>query len=120
MPWWSWIWIGLLAAITAGGAVCDRRDGVAGWIVALDVAAGLCCIGCIAAFHVDRVAGGLGSGLVGVVAFALVWSVVEGVRDVRSANEERGAVAAGVVLYALAFGPAIVLGALAARGAAAA
>ncbi len=113
MPWWSWIWVVAMLAMTLGGAGMDLRDREPPWYTALGLASGIACvIFVLNFFHVIR----LGN-LAPLAAVTLVALVYEAWRDVRADPELTAAQKIlAVVLTVALFVPATVLGMLGPEG----
>jgi hypothetical protein len=118
MKWWSWIWIAVMAWLTAGGAVDDHesRRPVASNV--LSVAAGCTCIVLVVAFSVNEVAATLGRWLIVLAVLAGARIVGDAVRDMRrlepfselTARENRAIRVLGVLVVMAVFGTAVAVG----------
>lgn len=110
MPWWAWIWIAVMLAMTAGGAWMDREDQEPGWYTALGIATGLACALFVANYHGVLRLGGLV--VPAVVTLAAV--LYEAWHDLGTLDElTAGQRAAAAGMTVAVFAPATVLGMLA-------
>ena len=109
MPWWSWVWVAVMSAMTIAGAGVDLKDREPLWYTALGVGSGTACIIFVLNFF-----GLIRLGNLKVLAVAtLVALVYEAWRDVRGQQELTAAeksVSVGVTVGL--FAPAILLGLL--------
>ena len=109
MPWWSWVWVAVMLALSVGGAGMDLRDREPVWFGALNIVSGLACVVFVLNFYGVLRLGDLT--LPACAAFVAVlyewWRDVQ--RDEEMTTGQRVLVLAITVAL---FGPAIVLGAL--------
>jgi len=118
MNWWTWIWIGLVASLTIGGAWDDHRDKRRVLAICLGLASGGACIVSVLAFSLKDVAAAIGRWLVPLSLLAGLQIGAEVVRDIRilppdpdlSPRENRSIKILGVVAVAIIFGAAVVVG----------
>ena len=110
MPWWVWIWVGLMAAVTVGGAVMDSKDREPVWYIGIGIASGAACQVFVFSYF-----GWLPLGnLLWPAAVTLFALICESWWDVQTANDLSTAEKFGVFVVTLGlFAPATVLGALA-------
>ena len=114
MPWFSVLYLFLFAGLGAAGAFDDIRSGRPGWhVLSVIITAGIGCL-FVVAFHVERVAEGLGPAVVPLFVFAVGWEIYGMVLDRRDLEAE-GKLAAtqrrwALAVASLATAPAYILG----------
>ena len=110
MPWWSWLWVSVLAVMTVGGAALDVKDRAPAWYTALGLGSGLICVVCVFNFFGVIQSGDLAvPASVAIVALLYVtWKDSEGDQEF-----SRGERALMFLLTLAVFVPAAVLGFLA-------
>ncbi len=107
MPWWSWIWVTTMLAVTVGGGVIDAKERRPLWYTILNVATGFLCIVFVLA-HFDVIA----VGSLRLLAFiALAALLNETIHELKGKEEGKSpGIVIGVAFTLLLFGPAILLG----------
>jgi hypothetical protein len=76
MPWWAWVWAGVIILWTLAAAWDDWNNGQPIWEVLLSVATGAWCVVSIRAYFVAAVRSRLGRVMLPASLLALTWVVV--------------------------------------------
>ena len=118
MKWWIWLWLGMIVALTIGGAWDDYRNGRRLVGTALGVTSGLLCLFSVLSFAQESLAATLGKLLLPMSVLAGVQVVADAARDVRAlspdpeltARENRAIETFGILAVASVFGAAVIVG----------
>jgi len=118
MEWWIWVWIGMIALLTVGGAWDDRRDHRRLLDIGLGLLSGLVCVASVVAFSLEAVAAALGRWLFPLSVLAGIQVAAEVIRDVRSllpdpeftARQNRSMETIAIIGVVVLFGAAVIVG----------